>query len=173
MWESSEVTGWEVPGFVRGWGTKLWCNTSRKWNVSRFLYRDLILYTYNINTQLSNGYRNWIQDRRPGFVSWEGKVLMNFSIFLRVLMKKYVWGTGRRGSMVKCGGTSLEGEGHIKSPWDALCKMVLWKLLNTCGWIFGAWLLLQLKSRSAIGASHHPPCLDNCRIINHTFYSPI
>ena len=38
-----------------------------------------------------------------------------------------------------------------EETWDSLCRMVLWKLLNTCGWIFGPCLLLQLKSRSRRG----------------------
>ena len=38
-----------------------------------------------------------------------------------------------------------------EETWDSLCRMVLSKLLNTCGWIFGACLLLQLKSRSRRG----------------------
>ena len=75
--------------------------------------------------------------------------------------------------MVKFGKTLLEGEGHVKTLWDSLRRMVLWKLLNTCGWIFSACLLLQLKSRSARGASHHPTFMGNCRNISHTFYSPI
>ena len=75
--------------------------------------------------------------------------------------------------MVKCGETPLEGEGHVKTLWDSLCRMVLRKLLNTCGWIFVAWLLLQLKSRSVRGASHHPAVMGNCRTISHTLCSPI
>ena len=45
--------------------------------------------------------------------------------------------------------------------------MVLRKLLNT----FGVGLLLQLKSRSARGASHHPAFMANWRTISHMFYS--
>ena len=75
--------------------------------------------------------------------------------------------------MVICGETPLEGEGHVETPWDSLCRMVLWKLLNTCGWIFGACLLLRLKSWSARGASHHPAFICNCRTVSQTFYSPI
>ena len=71
------------------------------------------------------------------------------------------------------GETLLEGEEHVKIPWDSLCRMVLWKLLNTCGWIFSACLLLQLKSRSARGASHNPAFMSNCRTTGHTFHSPI
>ena len=51
--------------------------------------------------------------------------------------------------------------------------MVLWKLLNTCGWIFGAWFLLQLKSQSMREASHQPTFIGHCWTISHTFYSPI
>ena len=75
--------------------------------------------------------------------------------------------------MVICGETSLEREVHIKTWWYSLCRIVLWKLLNTCGWIFDACLLLQLKSRSPRGASHHPAFMGNCQTISHTFYSPI
>ena len=75
--------------------------------------------------------------------------------------------------MVKCGETSLEGEGYVKTLWDYLCRMVLWKLLNTCGWIFGACLLLWLKSQRVKGVSRHPAFMDNCRTISHTLYSPI
>ena len=32
-------------------------------------------------------------------------------------------------------------------------------------------LLLQLKSRSARGASHHSAFMENCWTISHTFYS--
>ena len=69
-------------------------------------------------------------------------------------MKKLVQETEGRSSMVKCGETPLERDGHVKIPWDSLCKMVLGELLNTCGGIFRACLLLGLKSWSARAASH-------------------
>ena len=44
--ESSEVTRWEVPGCIRGLGTKLCCIASGKWNVSRVSLQALdITYT--------------------------------------------------------------------------------------------------------------------------------
>ena len=75
--------------------------------------------------------------------------------------------------MVICGETPLEGEGHVKTPWDSLCRMVLWKLLYTCREIFGVCLLFWLKFWRKRGTSHHPAFMDNCRTISHTFYSPI
>ena len=75
--------------------------------------------------------------------------------------------------MVKCGETLVEREGHVKPLWDSLSRMVLCKLLNTCGWIFGAWLLLCLKFWSVRRASHHSAFMGYCRTISHTFYSPI
>ena len=44
-----------------------------------------------------------------------------------------------RGSIVKCGETLFEGEVLVKITRDSPCMMVLWKLLNTCGWLFGAF----------------------------------
>ena len=37
----------------------------------------------------------------------------------------------------------------------------------------GATFLLQQKSQSARGASHHSGFIGNFRTITHTFYSPI
>ena len=47
-------------------------------------------------------------------------------------MKKLAHGTEGRGSMVKCEETPLERDGHVKTPWGPLCRMVLGELLNTC-----------------------------------------
>ena len=77
-----------------------------------------------------------------------------------------------RGSIVKCGETPLERKVHVKTMSDSLCRMVLWKLLNTCGWVFSACLLLRLKSLSAKGASHQPAFMGNCQT-SHTSSSPI
>ena len=74
---------------------------------------------------------------------------------------------------MKCGETMLEGQGHVKILLDSLYRMVLWKLLNTCGEIFGACLSLRLNSCSVKGASHQSAFIGNFQTISHTFYSPV
>ena len=75
--------------------------------------------------------------------------------------------------MVEYGEAPLEREGRVKTLWGSLCSLILWKLLNSCGWIFGACLLLQLKSWNVRGVFHHPAVMHNCWTISHMFYSPI
>ena len=43
--------------------------------------------------------------------------------------------TERRGSMVKCREMLLRLEGLVKILWDSPCMRLIWKLLNTFGWI--------------------------------------
>ena len=109
----------------------------------------------------------------PGSLPGRRRNELTLQLFLRVLMKKLVQETEGRSSMVKCGETPLERDGHVKIPWDSLCRMVLGELLNTCGGIFRACLLLGLKSWSARAASHSSAFIGNCRTISHTFCSPI
>ena len=109
----------------------------------------------------------------PGSLPGRRRNELTLQLFLRVLMKKLVQGTEGRGSMVKCGETPLERDGHVKTPWDPLCRMVLGELLNTCWGIFRACLLLGPKSWSARAASHCSAFIGNCRTISHTFCSPI
>ena len=40
---------------------------------------------------------------------------------------------------MKRGETPLEGEGLVRIEFDCPCVMVLWKLSNICGRIFGAF----------------------------------
>ena len=52
-----------------------------------------------------------------------------------------MWATEGRGSMMKCGETPFEWMGLVKILWYSPCMMVLWKLLNTFGWIIDAcWI---------------------------------
>ena len=113
------------------------------------------------------------RNSHPGSLPGRRRNELTLQLFLRVLMKKLAHGTEGRGSMVKCEETPLERDGHVKTPWGPLCRMVLGELLNTCWGIFRACLLLGLKSWSARAASHSSAFIGNCRTISHTFCSPI
>ena len=70
-------------------------------------------------------------------------------------------------------GNAVRGGGTCKNPVRLSCRMVLWKLFNTCWGMFGACLLLRLKSQSARRASNQLAFMGNCQTISYTFCSPI
>ena len=63
------------------------------------------------------------------------KSYLPFAGSLENLMQRKVEATERRDSMVKCRKMPFGGKGLVKIPWDSTCMRVIWKLLNTFGWI--------------------------------------